>query len=286
MNAIDNRQHPIHTLKSIALSAGALVREGFFAHKSVSHKGVVDLVTQYDVATEQHILAALTEHFSEYTLVGEESHLGNFSQTHERAIYIDPIDGTTNFVHGVPHCAVSIGVYAHGRATMAVVYNPILDELFWAVAGQGAYLTQGALSSNTSSENTSIENTSTQALHVSTQTELQQSLIATGFPYTKVTQGEDYAWVMHAMALVLPHTRDVRRLGSAALDLCYVARGMFDAYYEIGLKPWDYAAGALIAQEAGAILTDVRGAAISFEDNTVMAAPAAIHAALLALLKP
>ncbi|MBS1175210.1 MAG: inositol monophosphatase [Burkholderiaceae bacterium] len=261
----------IEALKQIALDAGAIVREGYFANKTITHKGTVDLVTQYDVATEQFILPRLAQLFPEYTLVGEESHQGNYDNAFERVIYIDPIDGTTNFIHGVPHVAVSIGVYERGIGVMGVVYNPILDELFWAVAGAGAYLTL---------------NDTTTRLQVSAQSELQQSLIATGFPYSKVNQGEAFEWVLAGMRQILPNCRDIRRLGSAALDLCYVARGTFDGYYEIALKPWDYAAGVLIAQEAGALITDVHGALIEFSNNSVIAANSQIHAQILTALHP
>ena len=261
----------IQALKQIVLDAGKVVREGYFANKHISHKGTVDLVTQYDVATEQFILPRLAQLFPEHTLVGEESHQGNYDNVFEQAIYIDPIDGTTNFIHGVPHVAVSIGVYEHGIGMMGVVYNPILDELFWAVAGAGAYLTH---------------NGTTTRLQVSTQNELQQSLIATGFPYSKVNQGEDFEWVLASMRQILPNCRDIRRLGSAALDLCYVARGTFDGYYEIALKPWDYAAGALIAQEAGALISDVHGAPIEFSNNSVIAANSQVHAQILHTLNP
>ena len=263
---------PIEPLKQIALDAGSIVREGYFASKDITHKGTVDLVTQYDVATEQFILPRLAQLFPEHTLVGEESHQGNYADAFEREIYIDPIDGTTNFIHGVPHVAVSIGVYERGIGVMGVVYNPILDELFWAVAGAGAYLTH---------------NSTTTRLQVSVQSDLQQSLIATGFPYSKVNQGEEFEWVLASMRQILPNCRDIRRLGSAALDLCYVARGTFDGYYEIALKPWDYAAGILIAQEAGALITDVDGAApIKFSNNSVIAANSQIHTQILRTLNP
>ena len=156
----------IEILKSIALEAGAIVRKGFAASKEITHKGTVDLVTQYDVATEQFIIEKLRAAFPEHTLIGEETHRGDFGTVFEKAIYIDPIDGTTNFVHGIPHVAISIGVYEHGEGVMGVVYNPILDELFCAVRGEGACCNG-------------------KTIHVSTQDTLQQALIATGFPYSK-----------------------------------------------------------------------------------------------------
>lgn len=248
----------IEILKSIALEAGAIVRQGFVASKEITHKGTADLVTQYDVATEQFIIEKLRVAFPEHTLIGEETHRGDFGTVFEKAIYIDPIDGTTNFVHGIPHVAISIGVYEYGEGVMGVVYNPILDELFCAVRGEGACC-NGNL------------------IHVSAQTDLQQALIATGFPYDKNEHGANHQWVMRAMGKMLPHVRDIRRLGSAALDLCYVARGAMDGYYEITLNPWDVAAGLIIAQEAGATVTSADGSPVHFDNTTVIAANPTLH---------
>ncbi|MEA2027385.1 MAG: inositol monophosphatase family protein [Campylobacterota bacterium] len=220
----------IEILKSIAIEAGKIIQEGYNASKELHFKGIVDIVTQYDVAVEKFVIAKLQEHFDDYTLIGEESHQGSYH--HEKAIYIDPIDGTTNFVHGIPHLALSIGVWEDSKPTMAVVYNPILNELFWAVRGEGAYLND-------------------KKLNVSNQKSLQQSLLATGFPYAKVNRGVEYHWVIDSMANLLPNIRDIRRLGAAALDLCYVAQGKIDGFYEIDLKPWDVAGGILILLEAG-----------------------------------
>jgi len=256
---------PIEHLKGIALEAGKLVRAGYHASKTIHHKGVVDLVTEYDVRVEELILKRLAEHFPDYTLVGEESHEGGYP--HDRAIYIDPIDGTTNFIHGIPHLGVSIGVWEDSKPTMAVVYNPILNELFWAEAGGGAYLNDTPL-------------------HVSTQTKLQQSLIATGFPYAKVNEGIEYRWVIDVLTSLLPHIRDIRRLGAAAIDLCYLAQGRVDAFYEIDLKPWDVAAGILIVQEAGGVITNQTGASFAFEDKGIVASNGHTHDQLLEHLPP
>ncbi len=256
---------PIENLKGIALEAGKLVRAGYHASKTIHHKGVVDLVTEYDVRVEELILKRLAEHFPGYTLVGEESHEGSYH--YDRAIYIDPIDGTTNFIHGIPHLGVSIGVWEEGKPTMAVVYNPILHELFWAEAGEGAWCNDTPL-------------------QVSSQTELQQSLIATGFPYAKVNEGVEYRWVIDVLTSLLPHIRDIRRLGAAAIDLCYLAQGRTDAFYEIDLKPWDVAAGILIVQEAGGKISNQIGAPFFFDDKGIVASNGHTHDQLLAHLPP
>ncbi|MEJ2489073.1 MAG: inositol monophosphatase family protein, partial [Sulfurovaceae bacterium] len=128
----------LEKLQKIAKEAGAIIKSGYLAKKEITHKGVVDLVTEYDLKCEAFIIEQLKEHFSDYTLIGEESWGGG--EKSEKAIYIDPIDGTTNFIHGIPHLAVSIGVYETGIGLMGVVYNPILDEMFYAQKNGGAYL--------------------------------------------------------------------------------------------------------------------------------------------------
>ncbi len=255
----------IERLKTIANEAGRRVRSGYHASKNVQHKGLVDLVTEYDVRVEALIMERLEEHFPHHTLVGEESHTGRYD--HARAIYIDPIDGTTNFIHGIPHLGISLGVWEAGEPILAVVYNPILNEMFWAEAGEGAYC-NGA------------------PLHVSAQSDLQQSLIATGFPYAKVNRGIEYRWVMDVLASLLPNIRDIRRLGAAAIDLCYLAQGRTDAFYEIDLKPWDVSAGMLIVQEAGGCITNTYGEPFDFSDKGIVASNGKVHGALLEHLVP
>jgi len=253
----------IESLKRIAREAGEIVRQGYHSRKEIHHKGIVDLVTQYDVETEKFLLSALSEAFPGYTLVGEESYHGSYDL--DRAIYIDPIDGTTNFVHGIPHLAVSLGVWEKGEATMAIVYNPILDELYWAERGGGAWL-------------------NAERLHISDDKVLQNALIATGFPYAKVNRGPEYRWVVDAFATLLPQIQDIRRLGSAACDLSYTARGIFAGFYEIDLKPWDVAAGILLVQEAGGVVSNLEGNPYRFGDKGIVAGTPTIHEALLEAL--
>lgn len=248
-------------LKSVVLKAGDIFRDGFRKNKSVTYKGAVDLLTEYDVAIERELTAALAG--CGYEIVGEESWGGG--SLPKNAIFIDPIDGTTNFVHQIPFCAISVGVYKDGAPKYAVVYNPILEELFWAEAGKGAYINDKKIS-------------------VSAESTLQKSLIATGFPYTKAEAGEDFEWVLKKMERVLPHTRDVRRLGAASVDLCYTAKGVFDAFYEINLKPWDTAAGALIVTEAGGMVTDELGGAFGLTAKGIVATNSNIHDKFISLL--
>ena len=247
-------------LFEIALECRELFLKGFNTKKNVSYKGTVDLVTEYDVAIEKQLTTKLQKVFPEYTVIGEEN-TKKISYP-DKAIYIDPIDGTTNFVHQIPHCAISIGMWENEVPIAGIVYNPVLNECFSADLRKGAYLNG-------------------KQLHVSEQNLLQQSLIATGFPYTKVQKGKDYEWVLKCIANLLPITRDIRRFGAASLDLCYLAKGTFDAYYECNLKPWDVAAGLLILQEAGGKATNLDGNPYALDDYTIVASNSRIHDELL-----
>ncbi len=247
---------PFDRLIAIAQEAGSLFLEGYHAQKEITYKSDIDLVTQYDVAVEEKLKGLLGSTFPEYTLIGEES-----SDDHtfpEKAIYIDPIDGTTNFVHGIPFCAISIGIWEAQRPVAGVVYNPVLEELFYAEAGKGATLNG-------------------EPIHVDDADTLTRSLLATGFPYTKIEKGKDYEWVMQSMGNLLPLTRDIRRLGSAAIDLCYVARGTFSGFYEINLKPWDVAAGILMVQEAGGTVSRADGKPYTLDERIIVANNGKIH---------
>jgi len=248
-------------LIAIVQEAGSLFLEGYYAPKEISYKSDIDLVTQYDVAVEALLKAKLAAAFPDHTLVGEESS-GALTYP-EKAIYIDPIDGTTNFVHGIPFCAISVGIWEDRKPVAGCVYNPVLEELFYAEKGKGATLNG-------------------EPIHVDGEAQsLPRSLIATGFPYTKIEQGEDYEWVLRTMRSLLPHTRDIRRLGSAAIDLCYVARGTFAGYYEINLKPWDVAAGILIVEEAGGTVSREDGEPYTLDHRIVVASNGRIHGALV-----
>ena len=256
----------LEILKQIAKDAGKIVIEGYSAQKEIQHKGTVDLVTQYDVKTEEYIMEELQIHFADYTLVGEESYDKSRGFIHEKAIYIDPIDGTTNFVHGIPHLGISLGVWEHGIPMLAVVYNPILDELFYAAKDEGAYLNGNKLS-------------------VSTQDTLQQSLIGTGFPYAKVNKGIEHDWVLKTMTNLLANIRDIRRLGAAAIDLCYLAQGKIDAFFEVDLQPWDVSAGTLLVLEAGGKVTNARGEVFTLDSKSIVVSNGNVHDELLGYIE-
>ena len=247
------------------LEAGKLFEEGFYAAKEVRHKGTVDLVTQYDVAVEELLKSRIAKALPTFTIVGEES--GSENDHPQKAIYIDPIDGTTNFVHQIPFCAISVGIWEDNEPVAAVVYNPILNELFSAQKGRGAFCNG-------------------RPIHVSDTADLQQSLMATGFPYTKVEIGRDFHWVIETMKNLLPFTQDIRRLGAASVDLCYVAKGIFDGFYECNLKPWDVAAGILLITEAGGKVTNHRDDVYRLGDPIIVASNGKNHDKIIAKLVP
>ncbi|MFY9082088.1 inositol monophosphatase family protein, partial [Aliarcobacter butzleri] len=202
-----------------------------------------------------------SKHFEEFNIIAEES--DNSKVEFNNSIIIDPIDGTTNFVNGVPHTAISVGVYKNKKPFLAVVYNPILDELYFARAGKGAFLNG-------------------KRLKVSAEEDLQKSLIATGFPYTSGSNESDLKDVLKKIKDVLPFCQDLRRLGSASIDLCFVARGTFEGYYEMNLKPWDVSAGVLILSEAGGKITNINGEEYNlFEDKYIVATNGKIHDKLI-----
>ena len=229
--------------RAVALEAGALILEARRGAVSVAavKSSTVDVVTQVDRDAESLIRGRLAELRPGDGFFGEES--GAESSTSGLTWVVDPIDGTVNFLYGIPHYAVSIAVVEgepdpqSWRALAGVVVNPASGELYTATAGGGAHL-------------------GTQQLRVAEATSLEQSLLATGFAYRAETRAEQGA----AVARLLPRVRDIRRMGTASLDLCAVASGRVNAYFERTLNPWDHAAGALIATEAGAAVEGMPGA--------------------------
>ncbi|MCU8304359.1 inositol-1-monophosphatase, partial [Vibrio vulnificus] len=189
--------------------------------------------------------------YPEHCIVAEENGLINGKDKDVQWI-IDPLDGTTNFVKGLPHFAVSIAVRIKGKTEVACVYDPMLNELFTAQRGAGAQLNNARI-------------------RVKQPKDLQGAIIATGFPFKQKQHSESYFKIMSAMFV---EVADFRRAGSAALDLCYVAAGRVDGYFELGLKPWDIAAGELIAREAGAIITDFAGGTEYIKSGNVVASSA------------
>ncbi len=248
-------------MRDIIKKAGEILRYGYEQKKQIAKKGSVDLVTEYDIKIEEFLRKAFTKEYEGYSFVGEESYEGKIPA---RAIIADPIDGTTNFVHHLAFTSISVAIWEDGEVVEGAVYNPILEEFFYAKKGKGAYLND-------------------ERIFVSDTSSLIDALIATGFPYTKTQRGRDYRFVIESLQHLLPITRDIRRLGSAAIDLAYVACGRFAGFYEVNLKPWDVAAGILLVSEAGGKITNHQGKPYSFGD-IIVASNATIHADLVSHL--
>jgi myo-inositol-1(or 4)-monophosphatase len=222
-------------LITLARQAGDILRKSFGLHLLVDHKGVIDLVSEADRQSEQYLLDYIRQNFPDDRIVAEES--GEFAGAFDRVWYIDPLDGTVNYVHGIPIYSVSIAYAEAGELRLSVVYDPSRDECFSAEQGRGAWLNG-------------------QPIQPSSTSDLDHALLVTGFPYDIRTNPENN--LDHYAHLAL-HSQGVRRLGSAALDLCYVACGRFDGFWELRLKPWDVAAGALVALQAGVVVTNLSG---------------------------
>jgi myo-inositol-1(or 4)-monophosphatase len=255
-------QATLSDLESLARGAGDILRAGYGKSHQITHKGQVDLVTEIDKQSEDYLLGRIRVQFPGDTVLSEE--IGHLEGRKEAMWFIDPLDGTTNYAHGLPLFAVSIGYAAAGQMLLGVVYDPIRDELFSAERGRGAWLNG-------------------ERIQVSEVTELMQSLLVTGFPYDLLDSERNN---LDNFALFSHRTQAVRRLGSAALDCCYVAAGRFDGYWELKLRAWDIAAGGLIAAEAGAVVTDAHGAPDYLKPpyDILMANPA-IHAQILGVLQ-
>lgn len=248
-------------LIQIIKEAGEILKEGFYSQKEVNFKAKKDLVTKWDLAVEKFLKEKFTKEFGDFNIIAEESDNQNIE--FNNSIIIDPIDGTTNFVNGLVHTAISVGVYKDKKPYMAIVYNPILDELFFAQKGKGAFLND-------------------KKIQVSSCDDFQRALISTGFPYSNATNKDDLDDVIKKLNIILPRCQDIRRLGSAALDLCYVAKGTYEAFYEMNLKAWDVSAGILILFEAGGKISNIKGEEYTlFEDKYILASNGKIHQELV-----
>ena len=252
-------------VKKVILKAGEIFKKGFYSLKDVSFKGKKDLVTQYDVAVEDFLKASFKKILPDFTIIAEES--SNDIQEINNTIIIDPIDGTTNFVNGLPHCAISVAIYKDGKEHIGAVYLPILNEFFYAEKGKGAFLNDKKIS-------------------VSNESDFQKALIATGFPYTCGESKEDLEFLVDRIKKVLPNCQDIRRLGSASVDLCMVAKGVFEAYYEIGLASWDLAGGMIILKEAGGLVSDIDGNELNiFKHKCLVSSNGKVHQKLRDIIK-
>jgi myo-inositol-1(or 4)-monophosphatase len=246
-------------LKNVARAAGAIVRDGYGRANQIEYKGEVDLVTEVDRRSEAYILERLRAAAPDYAVYAEES--GRYG-SHDYEWLIDPLDGTTNFAHGVPCFSVSIGLAHRGVMELGVVYDPMRDELFAAEAGRGATLNEAPI-------------------RVGAQSDLGRCLLTTGFPYDVRTSPLNN---FREWELFYRRSQGVRRPGSAALDCSYVACGRFDGYWEYKTQAYDVAAGVLIAREAGARVSTVAGEPYALDAPSILMANPAIHDQMLAVL--
>ena len=232
---------------------------------AVSRKRHADFVTEVDRAAEQAVIEILHRAYPDHAILAEESGAtaGQAGES-EYTWIIDPLDGTTNFIHGFPQYAVSIGLQHKGILVQGVIYDPTKNELFTATRGRGAYLNE-------------------RRIRVSKRTQLDEALIGTGFPFREIENLDEYLGMLRE---ITARTAGVRRAGAAALDIAYVAAGRLDGFWEIGLSPWDMAAGALLVQEAGGLVGDFRGDAGYLGSGRIVCGNPKIFAQLVHIISP
>jgi myo-inositol-1(or 4)-monophosphatase len=252
----------INTAVKAARRAATIINRASFDLEQlrVTHKGHNDFVSEVDHAAEQAIIDVLRQAYPDHAILAEESGASaNLHDENENVWIIDPLDGTTNFIHGFPQYAVSIALRQRGQITQAVVYDPTRNELFTATKGVGAFLND-------------------KRIRVSKRDKLADALIGTGFPYSDLSGLDQYLKMFKVMT---EKSAGLRRPGSAALDLAYVAAGRLDGFFEKNLKPWDMAAGALLISEAGGIISDFTGEGRHLDTGDVIAGSPKIFAQML-----
>jgi myo-inositol-1(or 4)-monophosphatase len=249
-----------------ARHAGRLLCAQFAQHHTVQYKSSdIDLVTEADLASERLIVEAIRARFPGHTILAEEG-LGDVQQGAgeiEWLWVVDPLDGTVNYAHGFPVWGVSLALAERGQVQVGVTYDPLRDDLFWAERGSGAWR-NGA------------------RLRVSDTARLRDALVATGFAYKRATLADNNLAEFNA---VMPRVQGVRRAGAAVIDLALLAAGVLDGYWEMHLQPWDWAAGRLLIEEAGGVVTDLRGGPWSLGTDNLAASNGALHEELLAVLR-
>jgi myo-inositol-1(or 4)-monophosphatase len=256
------RQELCRLAGDIAQAAGARIRSLTPQQRHIEFKGLRDMVTEVDQAAEELILARLGDAVPDHSVIAEES--GGIAQDHsDYRWYVDPLDGTTNFVHGFPAYCVSLACSYRGSLVASAIYDPVRDELFQAWLEGGARLNG-------------------RNIQVSSVDELGHSLLATGFPYVN---DEFFSVNMRLWTGIYGRTQGLRRAGAAALDLAYVAAGRLDGFWEYQLQPWDQAAGTLLVTEAGGVVSRIDGGSFKPEDRTILAANPDLHSSLLAAIQ-
>ncbi len=250
----------LYTARKAAKTAGKILNDLFGRVNKIVKKGEIDLVTEADLQSEEVIMKTIRHDFPQDSILTEES--GSHKQLRNRVWLIDPLDGTTNFTHSFPFFAISIALEVDKEVVLGLVYSPRLGEHFEAVKGKGAFLNN-------------------HPIKVSQTRNLRESLLATGFPYYIYKNPRGILELFEKMTVLV---QGVRRPGSAAIDLCYVAAGRFDGFWEEGLNPWDTAAGSLIVTEAGGNVTDYQGFPYTPYQNNIMASNSLIYKAMLKVL--
>ena len=259
--------HPmLNTAIKAARAAGSVINRASMDldRLKVNTKAPNDFVTEVDQAAENAVIDILLAAYPGHAILAEESGRSRGARDSEYVWIIDPLDGTTNFIHGLPVYAVSIALAHRGQVQQAVVYDPTRNDLFYASKGRGAFLND-------------------RRLRVSKRTRMAESLIGTGFPFRK---GDNFKRYMQIFEDVMQHCAGLRRPGAAALDLCYVAAGYYDGFFETGLNPWDVAAGSLLITEAGGLVGNFTGEADYLYQREVVAGNPKIYAQMVALLAP
>lgn len=251
----------IDTVIDIARQAGTIIREGFGKQFDFEYKtNESNLVTEYDQKSEAFIITEIRKQFPGHDILAEES--GAHPAGSEYRWVIDPLDGTTNFAHGLPLFSVSIGVQKHGETICGAVYDVMQDTMYAAESGSGAFRNGNPI-------------------HVSTKNTLAHSLLVTGFPYT-IAQNPHSAFEI--FTAITKQSRGIRRLGSAAIDFCYLAAGVFEAFWEVELHPWDMCAGKLLVEEAGGMVTDFTGKQTDIFTSHMVSSNRLVHDELITII--
>lgn len=246
----------------IAREAGQVLKSGFGKNFSVEYKtNVANIVTEYDKKSEKTIIDFIKKEFPTHSVIAEEG--GGYDLSSEYLWVIDPLDGTTNFAHGLPIFSVSIGIQKKGEMVYGVIYDVMRDAMYSAEKGSGAFCNG-------------------KKLNVSENDDLRKSVLVTGFPYN-VHENPDFAY--ERFTAFLRVARAVRRLGSAAIDMCYVAEGVFDGFWEVSLNAWDMAAGKVIIEEAGGLVTDFSGQPMNIFEKQILASNGKVHESMINVLR-
>ena len=258
---MSNSRHFFDFIKPICIEAGKILNKNFGKIQYIKDKSnAIDLCTNADIESEKFITDSIKKEFPDHSIIAEEGKQ-KLTQSDYRWV-IDPLDGTTNYVHNLPIFSVSIGLQYKEETILGIVYNPAADKLFYAIKNMGAFLNDKSIS--VSSSNT-----------------LSDSVLSTGFPYT---HDKYYDKSFSIFKNFYDKTQGLRRLGVASLDLCFVAMGRFDGFYEFNLKPWDVCAGTIIAKEAGAMCTDWNGDSPPFSGCRILCSNIHIHQEMIKVL--